>query len=81
MGADGEDGLIGEMELVVVERRGERGHQASPAGLGLVDQPVYNSDFKPTDYKVLEFKFEAVVLGYLDPRWDGKTTELQKSQD
>ena len=29
------------------------------------------------DFRVLEFKYETVVLGFTDPEFEGQTTELQ----
>jgi len=32
------------------------------------------------DFKLLEFKYDAVVLGYVDEKWEGQTAELKMSE-
>ena len=43
------------------------------------EKPVYArvGDVVEKQYRVLEFKFDSVILGYTDSQWQGRTTELK----
>jgi hypothetical protein len=62
-------GYLGAKENLIAffDAGGEMVH----AGIGDVVQ---------SEFKLLEFKYETVIMGYLDTKWQGQTAELKMTQ-